>query len=104
MEIPKERLEELHAYRHDHREADRTALSEHLADNGGVLLHPLVARMRDLAIDAYERGGESLSTRLVAAFDAGLRDGADSVQNAVSVSFVEGTPGRGPSHHSLWPT
>jgi len=67
-------------------------LSERLADNGEVLLHPLVARMRDLAIDAYERGDEILSARLVAVFDAGLRDGDDSVQNAVSVSFVEDTP------------
>jgi hypothetical protein len=81
-------------------------LSEHLADNGEVLLHPLVARMRDLAFDACERGDASLSTRLVAVFDAGLRDGADSVQNAVSVSFVEDTPYWDPTRQRFiqsWP-
>ena len=68
-------------------------LSEHLADNDReVLLHPFVAAVRDYAIQHFEAGDRDVSARLVRVFEVGLVDGDDSVQNAVSVSFVEDTP------------
>jgi hypothetical protein len=71
----------------------RAILEEHLADNEGeLLLHPFVDRVRDLAIASFDTGDRALSDRIVAVFDSGLREGDDRVENAVSVSFVEDTP------------
>ena len=67
-------------------------LTEHLADNGDLLLHLFVARVRDLAIEAFEHGNADLSGELLQVLDAGLRDGDAAVENAVAVSFVEDTP------------
>ena len=72
--------------------AVRNLVDEQVEDNGEVLLHPFVARCRDLAIDALERGESDLSARIVAALDDGLREGDAAVANAIAVSFVEDTP------------
>jgi hypothetical protein len=66
-------------------------LTEHLADNGELLLHVFVARVRDAAIIGFENGDRDLSDRIVEVVDVGLRDGDEQVRNAVAVSFVEGT-------------
>ncbi|MDP8961347.1 MAG: hypothetical protein M3N32_07030 [Actinomycetota bacterium] len=67
-------------------------LDEHLADNDELLLHPFVARVRDFAIAAFDNGNRTLSDRIVAIFERGMRDGDEGVENAVAVSFVEDTP------------
>ena len=72
----------------------RQIYDEHLADFDEALLHLLVAKVRDLAISAFDRGDDDLSKRLVAAFDTGLRLGDDRVVNAVAVSFVRTHRGR----------
>jgi hypothetical protein len=77
----------------------RHLLEDHLADNGELLLHPFVTRVRDLAIEAFDEGTSKLSGSLVEVFEAGLRDGDAAVENAVAVSFVEDTAGRA-GHHS----
>ena len=70
----------------------RPILDEHVADNGEVLLHLFVARVRDAATAAFENGDRKLSGRIVAVFESGLRNGDEQVKNAVAVSFVEDTP------------
>ena len=65
--------------------AVQSLLDDHLADNGKVLLHLFVAPVRDPAIAAFDRGDQDRASRLVEAFDEGLRAGDD----AVAVSFVE---------------
>ena len=67
-------------------------LTEHLADNGELLLHLFVVRVRDLAIEAFESGNAGLSGALLKVLDAGLRSGDAAVENAVAVSFVEDAP------------
>ena len=67
-------------------------LDEHLADNGELLLHPFVARVRGFAVDAFDNSNRTLSDRIVAIFERGMRDGDEGVENAVAVSFVEDTP------------
>jgi hypothetical protein len=63
---------------------------EHLADNEGeVLLHPLVAMMRDRAIVAFDRDEIELLHRLLDVMALGLEDGDELVRNAVEISFVE---------------
>lgn len=67
-------------------------LDELLADNGELLLHPFVARVRDFAIAAFDKGNRTVSDRTVAVCEMGMRDGDEGVENAVAVSFVEDTP------------
>ena len=70
----------------------RPIVEEHFSDHGELLLHLLTARVRDRAISAFDQGDQDLAGRIVIVFDAGLRQGDDRVENAVSVSFVEDTP------------
>jgi hypothetical protein len=82
-------------------------LDEHIADNDEMLLHVFVARVRDVTIDAFDRGDRDLSSRIVSAFDSGLRDGDEHVENAVAVSFVEDTPWWNPDRDDFmasWPS
>lgn len=67
-------------------------LDEHIADNDELLLHLFVARARDFAIAAFDKGNRRLSDRMVAIFERGIREGDEAVENAVAVSFVEDTP------------
>jgi hypothetical protein len=81
-------------------------LDEHLADFDEVLLHLVVARVRDMAIAAFESGDRDLANRIVSVFDEGLRTGDDSVENAVAVSFVEDTQWWDPARKKFiksWP-
>lgn len=81
-------------------------LDEHLADFDELLLHMLVARVRDMAIAAFESGNRDLASRIVTVFDEGLRTGDESVENAVAVSFVEDTPWFDPARKKFiksWP-
>lgn len=67
-------------------------LDEHLADFDEVLPHLLVARVRDMTIEAFDGGDHELASRIVDVLDEGLRIGDESVENAVAVSFVGDTP------------
>lgn len=82
-------------------------LRDHLADNEDeLLLHPLVARIRDLAISSFDEGNLGLAARLVAVFDEALRVGDGQVENSVAVSFVEDTPWWDPARQEFiatWP-
>jgi hypothetical protein len=81
-------------------------LAEHLAYNEELLLHVFVARVRGLAIDAFNRGDRDLSDRIVDVFDSGLQVGDERVENAAAVSFVEDTPWWDPARKGFiasWP-
>ena len=85
----------------------RPILDEHLLENDELLMHVFVARVRDLAIDAFDRDRRELAHRIVETFDWGLRDGDDAVENAVAVSFVEDTPWWDPDRAEFiesWPS
>jgi hypothetical protein len=66
-------------------------VSEHVADNGDVLIHLLTADLRRFAVHAFESGQADVLVRLLHVVERGLLDGSDLVQNAVAVSFVEDT-------------
>lgn len=81
-------------------------VDEHLADFDEVLLHLLIARVRDMAIAAFDGGNRQLAGRIVAVMDEGLRHGDEGVENAVAVSFVEDTPWWDPDRKKFmesWP-
>ncbi|HEX7167067.1 MAG TPA: hypothetical protein VF230_08810 [Acidimicrobiales bacterium] len=85
----------------------RPILNEHLLDNDELLLHVFVARVRDLAIDAFDSDRRGLAHRIVETFELGLHDGNEAVENAVAVSFVEDTPWWDPDRAEFietWPT
>ncbi|HET8930029.1 MAG TPA: hypothetical protein VFN21_05165, partial [Acidimicrobiales bacterium] len=84
----------------------RAMFDEHLAYHDEILLHVFVAEVRDVAIDAFDNGERDLSNRISVVFDAGLRDGDETVENAVAVSFVEDTPWWSPDRADFiasWP-
>lgn len=69
-----------------------TTVREHLEDNeGGILLHLLIADLRRLAIDAYNSHRPEVLQRLLDVLDRALVGGTPAVNNAIAVSFVEDT-------------
>lgn len=81
-------------------------VDEHLANFDEVLLHLLVARVRDLTIAAFDRGDQEIASRLLEAFDKGNSAGDDAVENAVAVSFVEDSQWWDPARREFiesWP-
>lgn len=67
-------------------------IDENLAAQAGeILLHPLVADLRRLAINLFELEDSDDLDRLLAALGQGLTEGDPEVENAVAVSFVEDT-------------
>lgn len=64
---------------------------EHLDDNDEILLHLLTADLRRHAMEAFDAGRSPELFRLLAVLNAALIEGADDVQNAIAVSFVEDT-------------
>lgn len=70
----------------------RDLIDVHLRDQSGeLLLHLLVADVRRVAVDAFQRGDGDLLRRLLDLLDRALREGDELVENAVAVSFVEDT-------------
>lgn len=69
----------------------RPIVDEHFADNGELLLHPLVADVRRFAIDRFDAHDEAVVERCLSVLSDGLQEGDERVQNAVAVSFVEDT-------------
>jgi hypothetical protein len=67
-------------------------VAEHHEHYEELLLHLLVADIREMAIAAFTNGDADLAARIVSVFDEGLREGDERVENAVSVSFAEDTP------------
>jgi hypothetical protein len=63
--------------------------AEHLADNDGLLLHPLMSDLLRMTVSTYSAGEVALTDRLLAFIERCLREGDDYVVNAVAVSFVE---------------
>lgn len=72
---------------------EATALHrQHLEYNfGELLLHLLVADVRRLALQAFQRGDKGLLRRCLEVMETSLVDGDARVENAVAVSFVEDT-------------
>lgn len=66
-------------------------VADHLDYYEELLLHVLVADLREAATGMFERGESGPLDRLLAVLDRSLTDGDDSVENAVAVSFVEDT-------------
>lgn len=84
----------------------RSLVSEHLADNGELLLHLLMSDLLRLAVDLFS-GGDLVGTdRLLSFVGNCFREGDDDVVNAVAVSFVEGFgahPGESAALLARWP-
>jgi hypothetical protein len=81
-------------------------VDEHLADYDELLLHPLMADFRRLAVAAYGRGDVDVSQRCLDLADRALLEGDPDVVNAVAVSFVEeigADPGESPAFLATWP-
>lgn len=66
-------------------------VAEHLEDNDGLLLHLLTADLQRFAVQSFEGGQRDVLKRLLALVARALQHGDDDVQNAMAVSFVEGT-------------
>lgn len=67
-------------------------VEEHLRDEGGLLLHILMADVRQFIIGVFQQGDDQpLVNRCLAFIDQALREGDSYVENAVAVSFVEDT-------------
>jgi hypothetical protein len=65
-------------------------VAEHLDDQEGeLLLHLLVADLRRLLLDAWQRQDQDVLHRGLTFLDAALTTGDEYVNNAVAVSFVE---------------
>lgn len=82
------------------------AVSEHLADNDGLLLHLLISDLLRMTVSSYAAGEVAVTDRLLAFMDRCLREGDDDVVNAVAVSFVEGFsayPGESDALLERWP-
>ncbi|WP_155992850.1 hypothetical protein [Nocardioides sp. URHA0020] len=59
-------------------------------DDGAVRVRPgLMSDLLRLAVDWFDRGAAEPLERLLIAFDAGLSEGDECVENAVAVSLVE---------------
>jgi hypothetical protein len=70
----------------------QAVVREHLEDNDGEpLLHLLIADLRRYALQAFDAKESDVLGRLLGAVDRAMRDGDDSVENAIGVSFVEDT-------------
>jgi hypothetical protein len=81
-------------------------VAEHLADNDELLLHLLMSDLLRLTVSTFSKGQIGITDRLLAFVDRCLRDGDESVVNAVGVSFVEdfGTyPGESDALLARWP-
>jgi hypothetical protein len=64
-------------------------VDEHLRDNDDLLLHLLLADLARFCYAAHQRSDRSLVDRCLAEVDRGLRQGDESLTNAVALSFVE---------------
>lgn len=68
-------------------------IDENLADQDGeLLLHLLLADLRNLALSWFGEGRREELAQLLSVVESGLTDGDEYVENAVAVSFVEDTP------------
>lgn len=84
----------------------RLVVDDHVGDYGELLLHLLVADLRRMAMAMFEQGQPDSLDRLLVVLDRALTEGDDSVENAVAVSFVEGTGSWDPdmaAFMSAWP-
>lgn len=64
-------------------------VSEHLEDQDGeLLLHLLMSDLLRFAVHASRAGEGDVLPRLLAVVDRSLREGDNSVENAVALSFV----------------
>lgn len=75
------------------REAPETrpVVGQHQEDNDGLLLHLLTADLRRYAIRSFNAGQSDVLDRLLEVVEIAFREGADDIQNAIAVSFVEDT-------------
>ena len=64
-------------------------VAEHLTDNDGLLLHPLLSDLLRMTVSTYATGEVGVADRLLAFIDWCFREGDEYVSNAVAVSFVE---------------
>lgn len=58
-------------------------------DDDVILLHLLLADVLRLVVASFSAGDVFLTRRILAVVERGLREGDESVRNAVAVSFVE---------------
>ena len=82
-------------------------VTDHLADNGELLLHLLTADLLRYAIEEFNSGRRDKLGRLLSVVEIALCDGTEYVTNAMAVSFVEDTgwwdPGMQP-FIDAWPS
>ena len=81
-------------------------VTEHLADNDGLLLHLLMSDLLRMTVSSYASGEVAVTDRLLGFVDWCLREGDDEVVNAVAVSFVEdfgAHPGETDALLKRWP-
>lgn len=82
-------------------------VEEHLKDNDELLLHLLTADLRRFAVQSFDAGQSDVLQRLLALVDAARSEGADDLENAIAVSFVEDTGWWDPATQPFidaWPT
>ena len=66
-------------------------VAEHMEEFDELILHLLVADLRRYGFDEFDSGRRDVLARLLNVIDRALLDGAEDVNNAMAVSFVEDT-------------
>jgi hypothetical protein len=86
-------------------------VSEHLSDNGELLIHLLMADLLRFTVQAFHTGQSDVVMRTLDFMDKALLEGDEAVENAVAVSFVEHVEhvelglgeGEAPAFLAMWP-
>lgn len=66
-----------------------STIDDHVTFYGELLPHVLFGDLTRFVISAHERGDLDIERRSLVVLDLAFRDGDESVQNIVAVSFVE---------------